>query len=268
MKRRAITIGLVCAALMAGPAGDAQAGQTLYYNESGGRRYHKDASCASVDPQYLPMTKFNASELQIEPYSRLTACNVCIEEGAADSAENAAKKHAPALLYHNPDGGKLYHIDDNCYSVDAKYLPLSPFPALSLGREPYRDKEPCRHCVKDGSIRFYYNAQGGKRYHSVSACSSVDPAYLPLAEFQLEERGKAPYDSLEPCPPCLQRDEDAMAQSTLHYNPQGGKHYHEDPNCDSVDPQWLPLKAFKREELGKQPYKLLTPCRACCEPEA
>lgn len=69
MKRRAITIGLVCAALMAGPAGGAKAGQTLYYNESGGRRYHANGQCPAVDPQYLPLATFDASELQSEPYS-------------------------------------------------------------------------------------------------------------------------------------------------------------------------------------------------------
>lgn len=47
-------------------------------------------------------------------------------------------------LYYNKDGGKRYHIDPECPSVDKKFLPLASFNFNQLGRYP--DLVPCPKC--------------------------------------------------------------------------------------------------------------------------
>lgn len=48
-------------------------------------------------------------------------------------------------LYYNKDGGKLYHIDENCPSVAEKYRPLTgTFRFSELGKHP--ELSPCTRC--------------------------------------------------------------------------------------------------------------------------
>ena len=51
------------------------------------------------------------------------------------------------MLYYNANGGKLYHLDQNCISIHAKYLPLeSYFTYSQINDKPYSDLEPCNVC--------------------------------------------------------------------------------------------------------------------------
>lgn len=56
------------------PADDAV---ELYYNPDGGKQYHSDPYCALVNDRFLPLTPFLYSELEDEPYSKLTRCPGC-----------------------------------------------------------------------------------------------------------------------------------------------------------------------------------------------
>lgn len=49
-------------------------------------------------------------------------------------------------LYYNKNGGKKYHIDPECYTVDKQYLPLSSFTYGDLSKSPYNKLEPCDKC--------------------------------------------------------------------------------------------------------------------------
>ena len=49
-------------------------------------------------------------------------------------------------LYYNKDGGKRYHIEPECYTVDKKYLPLASFTYKDLEKSPYNRLEPCEKC--------------------------------------------------------------------------------------------------------------------------
>lgn len=49
-------------------------------------------------------------------------------------------------LYYNKDGGKKYHADPECYTVDKEYLPLSSFTYGDLNKSPYNKLEPCDKC--------------------------------------------------------------------------------------------------------------------------
>lgn len=55
---------------------------------------------------------------------------------------------------------------------------------------------------------------------------------------------------------------------TLYYNPQGGKYYHTDPNCSSINKRYLPLSgSFTYGELETDAYKNLQPCKTCVPPQ-
>ena len=49
-------------------------------------------------------------------------------------------------LYYNKDGGRKYHADPECYTVDKKYLPLDSFTYGNITKSPYNKLEPCDKC--------------------------------------------------------------------------------------------------------------------------
>ena len=53
---------------------------------------------------------------------------------------------ASTVLYYNPDGGKYYHAVDNCSSVGAKYIPLSPLYYSDLNSTNFKSLMPCPRC--------------------------------------------------------------------------------------------------------------------------
>lgn len=60
---------------------------------------------------------------------------------------------------------------------------------------------------------------------------------------------------------------DASGSVMLYYSPDGGRYYHADRNCKSVNPIFLPLQgSFSPEELEDEAYKDLMPCNICGAP--
>ena len=54
---------------------------------------------------------------------------------------------ANTVLYYNPDGGKLYHSDQNCVSLHSRYLPLKgKFTYGQINDQPDASLEPCNVC--------------------------------------------------------------------------------------------------------------------------
>ena len=54
---------------------------------------------------------------------------------------------ANTVLYYNPDGGSLYHLDPNCIIINAKYLPLKGhFTYGQINDAEYAKFEPCNVC--------------------------------------------------------------------------------------------------------------------------
>lgn len=55
--------------------------------------------------------------------------------------------------------------------------------------------------------------------------------------------------------------------TTLYYNPDGGRYYHISPNCTSLKPEYLPLThSFLSGQRGEAPYSSLIPCATCGAP--
>lgn len=136
---RLITLSLLlCLAFTACVAyaaeSDAQVHASLYFNSDGGKYYHADENCASVSEKYLPLKPIPNAELTAEPYVLLTACPLCVIDTA---------------FYFNPDGGKYYHTDENCASVQAAALPLQQIPNADLAAEPYALLTTCPLCAAE-----------------------------------------------------------------------------------------------------------------------
>ena len=52
------------------------------------------------------------------------------------------------VLYYNPDGGTKYHLDQNCKSTHAKYLPLKGhFTYSEINKSEYSKLSPCNVCA-------------------------------------------------------------------------------------------------------------------------
>ena len=181
--RRLLLCMLLASVLM--PSG-AQA-ETYYYNPAGGRRYHADAQCPAVDPLYLPLATFDASELQGEPYSSLQKCRVCDPE--AEQEENGG---GTFLLYYNPQEGKFYHLRENCESVGAAYLPLTAFDPSDADEALLERLSACpvchggalastiRTCFVGGVSVSGSSASGGSLPSSSSATASINAEWVSL----------------------------------------------------------------------------------------
>ena len=65
---------------------------------------------------------------------------------ATPTAEPAAS--ASTVLYYNPDGGTKYHLDQNCKSTHAKYLPMKGhFTYGEINDDKYKNLSPCNVCA-------------------------------------------------------------------------------------------------------------------------
>ena len=52
------------------------------------------------------------------------------------------------MLYYNPDGGTKYHLDQNCKSTHAKYLPMKGhFTYAEINDSKYANLSPCNVCA-------------------------------------------------------------------------------------------------------------------------
>ena len=55
---------------------------------------------------------------------------------------------ASTVLYYNPDGGTKYHLDQNCKSTHAKFLPLKGhFTYGEVNDDKYKNLSPCNVCA-------------------------------------------------------------------------------------------------------------------------
>ncbi|MFH1880455.1 MAG: hypothetical protein ABIK64_06645, partial [Bacillota bacterium] len=67
----------------------------------------------------------------------------------------------------------------------------------------------------------------------------------------------APRMTVTPVPP---------DSTLLYYNASGGKYYHADPECSSVNAKYLPMASFTYGELNQAPFSALQPCLKCNAP--
>lgn len=113
----------------------------------------------------------------------------------------------------------------------------------------------------DGEIRTY-------EYEAITLCENsqwyVDPdslssGILKEAATPTPDPNTTPTPTPEPTPTPT-----PGPKTKLYYNKDGGKRYHIDPNCYTVDKSYLPLASFTYGDLDKHPK--LVPCEACGAP--
>ena len=93
----------------------------------------KEGDMWYVDPNSLK--SYEAAETP-DPASQATATPTV--EPSAD---------AGTVLYYNPDGGTKYHLDQNCKSTHAKYLPMKGhFTYSEINNPEYAELKPCNVC--------------------------------------------------------------------------------------------------------------------------
>jgi len=73
-------------------------------------------------------------------------------DAAADAPQEAAPTATPTAdpkmrLYYNSDGGKFYHADAQCSTIDPKYQnKMKSFAYTDLTRSGYAKLKPCTKC--------------------------------------------------------------------------------------------------------------------------
>ena len=81
----------------------------------------------------------------LKTYEEAETPDPALAETATPSPEPAVD--ANTVLYYNPDGGSMYHLDQNCKSTHAKYLPLKGHFTFAEVNDPnYAKLSPCNVC--------------------------------------------------------------------------------------------------------------------------
>jgi hypothetical protein len=87
-----------------------------------------------VDPQSL------------KTYDEAETPDPALEATATPSPEPLV--NGSTILYYNPDGGTKYHLDPNCKSTHAKFLPFKGhFTYAEVNDDKYKNLSPCNVCA-------------------------------------------------------------------------------------------------------------------------
>lgn len=84
----------------------------------------------------------------VDPSSLKTYDSVeTTEPPSATPTYAPASADANTVLYYNPNGGSKYHLDQNCISTNARYLPLKgSFKYSQVNESAYAELAPCNVC--------------------------------------------------------------------------------------------------------------------------
>ena len=117
--------------------------------------YELKIKALTPEKDRIKIVKPGSSRVLITVEISPTAHETAGEEPPADTAaDGTAPTDEPVpyvdentVLYYSPEGGRYYHLDQNCPSVNPKYLPLEgQFTYAQLGDEPYVSLKPCSIC--------------------------------------------------------------------------------------------------------------------------
>ena len=93
-------------------------------------------------------------------------------------------------VYYNPNGGKNFHGDQRCRSVNKRYLPLSQLTLANLYAAPYNALTPCPYCSPPPKPHIPVNTGGlaaiGIGISDLSQAGAQLPGTIPLtAEYAI-----------------------------------------------------------------------------------
>lgn len=141
--------------------------------------------------------------------------------------------------------------------MDDTYLSLTPCKFCNPEWRPEKIEEWNHKYASDHII--YTDDLDGAYYHWSAFCTLYDKECLPL---NIQKNTGNDSSCLLPCPECVEKAQNP----TLYYNPSGGKSYHINQMCSSVNKRYLPLTAFEYRELNTAPYASLKACTKCKPP--
>lgn len=80
--------------------------------------------------------------------SNVVETTVAAAVNVTNTPKPAPEEGSPnTVLYYNPDGGSYYHIDQNCPSTKAKFLPFKgQFTFAQINEKEYASLSPCDEC--------------------------------------------------------------------------------------------------------------------------
>ncbi|NLB89770.1 MAG: hypothetical protein GX786_00915 [Clostridiales bacterium] len=119
----------------------------------GNRTYQYNVMMSKENEQwYIDPTSFKSS-IEVSEENNLDTSNPSTEQGADQSGnvdtpapEEKAATDSNTILYYNSDNGRYYHKDEECSSVNKKYLPLSGFYFDQLNESTFSKLTPCPEC--------------------------------------------------------------------------------------------------------------------------
>ena len=117
---------------------------------------YKDAASLALETLYLNAADEYDQEHYMEAYQIYNKIpgykdvknRLAILAGmVASGSENLTESDNDVILYYNPNGGTKYHLDQNCKSTHAKYLPMKgTFYYSQINDEEYVNLKPCNVC--------------------------------------------------------------------------------------------------------------------------
>lgn len=116
----------------------------------------------------------------------------------------------------------------------------------------YDDRDASGHTLRE-LLTEYDDAGNPTVVKDEAYASDLDEdAYMPVMEGQSDFIWQ------------LLDTEPALTRA-VYVNPIGGKHYHTDPQCETISEKfWSGLLCLQRWELNDNAYAGLTPCEVCC----
>ncbi|MBR5961998.1 MAG: hypothetical protein IKZ98_13525 [Clostridia bacterium] len=113
-----------------------------------------------------------------------------VPEQAPVSAETAGGITGDTVLYYNPDGGSMYHLDPNCRRVNEKFIPLQgSFLYADVNDPQYQELEPCDVCGAPERQPDDYNALTAADY-TARAWALTGEAYADLVDHAADRAGQ------------------------------------------------------------------------------
>lgn len=106
--------------------------------------------------EYDALVLYEGNEWRVDPDSLSTG--VLVEQATPTPDPNVTPTPTPEptptptpgpktkLYYNKKGGGKFYHADSECYTVDKQYLPLASFQYKDINKSPYDKLKPCPKC--------------------------------------------------------------------------------------------------------------------------
>ena len=170
--RRIILIGLFLTIALTGIGGKALCEDVVYWvNPNGGRYYHLDQNCPSVNPKYLPLpVSMTKEELEQPTGSFYLPCNICVDENyTVPVPEELRETGTPT---EEPVWEKIIDPQYAEYALTDRYVEEKPVLIDEHNMLAKAERDPEGYARTNRYLQWY---RDGKLYREVE-CKYRDPS--------------------------------------------------------------------------------------------